>query len=661
MTDPTTDTRQSPEAPEESYAAVSPPSLHDNIDTLFASPGSQSPLSNSNQTGDTKPASRPDKMMEQLTDGLVQLTLHRDTSNFQNEITPWRTYGEFVHWSPDPTLPGQYLSSIDMPPRHTQEHLISVFFSHCHHLLPTLSRRMFYDQLSIKGPLITPLLLNIMYAHAAKNVDLTITQAEMFYHRARRLVDDFMDVPRLSTVIALLYMAWFDYDSTQQRQTRPRSSRSWMYCGMAVRMCLELGLHTANYSSQMSQFDIELRKRVLWTCYVMDKFESCTMERPWMLNVVDIAVDLPTPLPEDDSRERTVMEGFGQLCRLTMLLEKILYYFTYDAKNSQTIWTIHQENQTLQFLDALQRWRDSLPPELAWSVPDGIPSLVTANLHLVCLDLELSLLVCCRFQEEQLHRERRRSLANAITQLVSYTVQHPHLMYTCALSTFSAVFAALTHATDFNHPMLSVAEEAKNQFRASLGDLRDIAERAPLKDVRGFARLVDLTLQPQTPLHPLPRLAILSPSYSAAFSAIHDLCQKHEENQGINLNLFDHDQQAAAVAAVLDTSTAFSPSSSGVYCPPVSIGSRQTTPPYSNPQGHALVAPTFAYNPCLPSNVGHPTSAGAAAAAAAAAAAVGAVGAPITTSGMTNKEIEPADYTFELISVADEWARSLIY
>ncbi|RCH90536.1 hypothetical protein CU098_010953, partial [Rhizopus stolonifer] len=32
-----------------------------------------------------------------------------------------------------------------------------------------------------------------------------------------------------------------------------------------------------------------------------------------------------------------------------------------------------------------------------------------------------------------------------------------------------------------------------------------------------------------------------------------------------------------------------------------------------------------------------------------------------SSSNPTNKSIEPADYTFELISVGDEWARSLIY
>jgi hypothetical protein len=47
--------------------------------------------------------------------------------------------------------------------------------------------------------------------------------------------------------------------------------------------------------------------------------------------------------------------------------------------------------------------------------------------------------------------------------------------------------------------------------------------------------------------------------------------------------------------------------------------------------------------------------------AAAAAAAVGAVGTPGSTSRSSTKSIEPADYTFELISVADEWAQSLMY
>jgi hypothetical protein len=661
----------------------------DKPDTLFASSKMENGASSSSLNGSA--ATRPDKMIEQLTDGLVQLTLHQDTSKLTEHVTPWRSYGEFVRWTPEPHLPSYYTAPIDMPSRPTQEHLISVFFNECHYILPALSRSMFYDQLKVKGPLVTPLLLNIMYAHAAKRVnnpafrsepDNPATQGDLFYNRAKRLVDDFLDVPRISTVIAFLYMSLYDCDHIPSNGQR--SSRAWMYSGMAIRMCFELGLHTANYSSQMSQCDIELRKRVLWTCFVMDKLESCTMERPWMLRSTDVSLDLPTPLPEDTPQERLVLEAFNQLCKLMILMEKVIHFFTYTIKTI-TVWTMNEENQILQYLEAINQWREMLPNELQWSPvtqhqhhqqhqqhqqqhqhhqqqqhhhhqnindlsrvgnsnSNGISSngisnhhlpssAVVANLHLVCYDLELSLIMCCRYQDEQIHRERRRALANTITYIVSLTVQNTHLMYTFAVSTFSGVFAALTHAVDFENPHLEVSEGAKIQFRKSLEDVRLIVEKIPMRDLRNFARLVDLTLQPKTTNNGM----MVSPAYATAFSAISDMCHKKDEPH-MSPTLF-HQQEN---------------NRSGYG----SVSPERHPSPFHNP----IVSSQFGFDPtCLPNPSSSPSGSVSAAAVAAAAAAVGAVGAPVATSGPSNKNIEPADYTFELISVADEWARSLIY
>lgn len=573
----------------------------DKPDTLFASHenGSSSPHN-------TQPGNRPDKMIEQLTDGLVRLTLHHDPSKLGTEnVTPWHSYGEFIRWTPEPHLPTYYTAPIDMPTRSTQENLIRIFFDECHATLPVLSQSMFYDQLTVKGPLITPFLLNIMYAHAAKHIkdpsfrsdpNDPATQGDLFYYRARRLVDDFLDVPRISTVIALLYMAVYDHIPE-----KGRSSRAWMYSGMAIRMCFELGLHTANYSSQMSQCDIEVRKRVLWTCFVMDKLESCTMERPWMLKSKDIALDFAASLPEDSARDRLLLEAFNQLCRLMILVEKVIHFFTYDMRNLN-LWTISEENQILQYLDAIHQWRDMLPHELQWSAPNNMPSsAIMANLHLICYDLELSLIMCCRYQDENLHRERRRALANTITHIVSLTVQNPHLMYSFAITTFSGIFAALTHAVDFDNPRMDIAEGATLQFRKSLEDIRLTIEKIPMRDLRNFTRLVDLTLQPT--------------QQDFSYALISDYKDEH---------MVSHRD-------ILENNTPESPFQSnpmisGQFAFDVTYQQQQVRTNASSPAGSVSNANVNA-----------------------------------STSTTTNKSIEPADYTFELISVADEWARSLIY
>lgn len=258
--------------------------------------------------------------------------------------------------------------------------------------------------------------------------------------------------------------------------------------------------------------------------------------------------------------------------------------------------------------------------------------------------------MCCRYQDEQLHRERRRGLANAITQLVSLTVEHPRLMYTSTVSAFAAIFASLTHVADFDHPLL--ADDARMQFRKSLEDVRTILQRVPLRDMRNLTRLVDLT-------HAILGTNGTSTSnatYTSAFSAITDICQEQPDPN----MLFSTTASTSTTATTAATSPASLFSPSMAYSTAIAPSSAAaftfdpTTCLPSTPSTAAVAAAAAAgvntTTTSAPSNT--------AAAKAAAAAAVGAVGPP--TSGPP-KNIEPADYTFQLISVADEWARALMY
>jgi hypothetical protein len=186
-------------------------------------------------------------------------------------------------------------------------------------------------------------------------------------------------------------------------------------------------------------------------------------------------------------------------------------------------------------------------------------------------------------------------------------------MYNFAVSTFSGVFAALAHAVDFDSAQLDIS--SKMQFRKSLEDVRLIVERIPMRDMSSFARLVDLTLQPSNDM-------------MYAFNTI-------IKDGSMTPNAMD------LYPDMLDGST------SGYVTP-------ERHSPFHNP----MISGQFAFDVCYqqqPSATSSPTGSVSAAAVAAAAAAVGAV-----DSLPPNKSIEPADYTFELISVADEWARSLI-
>ncbi|KAI8340844.1 hypothetical protein BC941DRAFT_468014 [Chlamydoabsidia padenii] len=685
---------------------------------LFANgKGAQSKAAQGN--GHLDPFTRTEKLVEQLTDGLTRLALNQQEDrstlptgpstspqaskpiNNNDTITPWLNFGDFVRWAPELYPPTNYSVLLDMPSRAIQEQLISTFFSHCHHLLPTISRRLFYDQLEIKGPLITPLLLNIMYAHAAKH---TSHSSKPFYTRARQLVDDFIDTPRISTVMALLYLAAFD-DGTW-------SSRCWMYSGMAVRMALDLGLYKANYySNEMSQFDVELRKRVLWTSYVMDQLYSTLMERPPMLATDIISLDLPTPLPEDNDQERLAVTALSQLCRLVMILEKVVRYFTTrnssrQQQQSERPWegkllSTDDGDQVMTFLNNIKYWHNLLPHTLTWYDDDNSTMTnnttnngqhynnvkyrqhqhwAVVNLHLLAFVLELSLLLCC---QSPLVKDRELYLVKSISRLVSWTLQQPHLQISMTLTAFSGLFCTSTLLSHYSVGIIGSNNEDKHNvmesvmFRQCLLDVRHCLQRIPARDAQHFSLLVDSIISPQSTLSDstFGGATLMDATMKAAAAAVvtatgvvggdHDLDlismtdpyfgQYQSSSRPKSYHQPYHQQHNASDETITTASnyTLMMPNSSLSHI----IPSHAVSPILPDQDGKTDSSSPQLRNQQRLMNSSSSTTRS-----------PFGLPPPTTISSSTGQQqqnhhhsIEPADYTFELISVADEWARTLTY
>ncbi|KAI9494596.1 fungal-specific transcription factor domain-containing protein, partial [Zychaea mexicana] len=255
--------------------------------------------------------SRTSNTLASLGEGLRKVSLYDRHSG--KTFTDAEPYGSFLKWVPEPPLPSRYTGSIEMPSRELQMEMLEQFFRENYEVMPIVPRRYFFEQLRCKGPFITPLLLNAIYAQTSRYLDNSeLPKPEVFYHRAKRLLDDFMDMPRISTVVALCYMSLYEPSPSTHRSGSP-FCRSWMYSGMAYRMCLELGLHNqSNISKELPREEIELRKRVFWSCYCLDKVQSGGWERPWMITKQFALVDLPNGLPDDDAEEQLILENLKQ-------------------------------------------------------------------------------------------------------------------------------------------------------------------------------------------------------------------------------------------------------------------------------------------------------------------------------------------------------------
>lgn len=107
-------------------------------------------------------------------------------------------------------------------------------------------------------------LLTVICAHAAKYHEPHY--AEPLLARSRRLLGSAIQEPSsIPTVQALLQLSARDVAHGQ-------ISQAWVYSGIAFRMASDLGLqHSSQNIKGLKPVDLEVRRRLFWSCYFWDK------------------------------------------------------------------------------------------------------------------------------------------------------------------------------------------------------------------------------------------------------------------------------------------------------------------------------------------------------------------------------------------------------
>ncbi|KAH7031694.1 fungal-specific transcription factor domain-containing protein [Microdochium trichocladiopsis] len=73
----------------------------------------------------------------------------------------------------------------------------------------------------------------------------------------------------------------------------------WEIVRMCMRMCVEQGLHKKSPHGEFSPMEEQMRRRVFWCVYLMDRYSSSTLSRPFAISDHDI--DVPSVVDADDA------------------------------------------------------------------------------------------------------------------------------------------------------------------------------------------------------------------------------------------------------------------------------------------------------------------------------------------------------------------------
>lgn len=285
-----------------------------------------------------------------------------------------------------------------LPPKELQQHLAEVFFDYVYgqsyHLLhkPSFMRKLAQDQ-------VPPVLMLAVCAMSARfsnhpqvRTDPAFLRGEKWAKPAREISLRRYDQPNITILIVYLILGLHEFGTCQ-------GGRSWMFGGMAQRMAYALQLHqdldhdpkrsTGNEKSELTFTDREIRRRTMWSCFLLDRFSSSGTDRPTFVgpeyiraqlpikeryfkmeitgSTEDLQGDVPNPVDPEAGQVANARDNMGVAAytiRLVALWGNLIDYMNLGGKqrDQRPMWDDESAFQRLK--KAAEKWKDTLPASL---------------------------------------------------------------------------------------------------------------------------------------------------------------------------------------------------------------------------------------------------------------------------------------------------------
>lgn len=264
-------------------------------------------------------------------------------------------------------------------------HLLNLHWNRQHHSFLITYRPAFMRDMACNGPYFSKILLNAIFYGASKfspRLELrkdpndVRTAGWQFRNRVRDLLGQALDHSEITTIQALLQM------SNSLFALGDEQSAAWVYAGTAFRMLVDVGLHVdaamMPTMQRYSEEDLEIRRRVYWSAYVVDKMQSLYQGRPASLRAIDGQVPIKfmdtyeeleawhpfayASGPSYPGSPSYSVSTFGQLCKLCMILQQILDRTYCEREQKRSTQDLVQD---LEYVEKqLQDWMAELPEHL---------------------------------------------------------------------------------------------------------------------------------------------------------------------------------------------------------------------------------------------------------------------------------------------------------
>ncbi|KAF2243397.1 hypothetical protein BU26DRAFT_534319 [Trematosphaeria pertusa] len=412
-----------------------------------------------------------------------------------------------------------------LPPKEIQEHLAEVYFDYVYgQSYPLLHKPSFMRRLASGN--VPPVLILAICAISARfsthpqlRTEPCFLRGEIWAERAREIALKRYDAPNIIILIVYLLLGLHEFGTCQ-------GGRSWMFGGMAQRMAYALQLHKElEYDpgvgeaerKPFSLTDREIRRRTMWSCFLMDRFNSSGTDRPLFVNEQYIEVQLPVkehlyiheiqaptenldgnvpnPVSPDSGQLSNPRDNMGVTAytiRLVCIWGKLIKYMNLGGKEreSEPMWSPKSTFHSIK--KEAKDFKESLPEMLVYS-PENLKSHAigkTANQYLYLHILyQQIILFMHRFSlpsragsrppkdmpHDFLTESARTALdaANQISLLINEALDHNVV---APFAGYSAFFSSTVHVHGVFSKNPKLEAQSKNKMKKYWGMFHYIAE-----------------------------------------------------------------------------------------------------------------------------------------------------------------------------------------
>ncbi|KAH8716938.1 fungal-specific transcription factor domain-containing protein [Phaeosphaeriaceae sp. PMI808] len=295
-----------------------------------------------------------------------------------------------------------------LPAKEIQEHLAEVYFDYVYgQSYPLLHKPSFMRTLAAgKVPPVLTLAICAISArfsthpHPQLRTEPCFLRGDNWAERAREIALKRYDSPNITILIVYLLLGLHEFGTCQ-------GGRSWMFGGMAQRMAYALQLHKENdhdplvsdaERKPLSATDREIRRRTMWSCFLMDRFNSSGTDRPLFVHEQYIEVQLPVkehlylheihaptenlegrvpnPVPPDSGQLANARDNMGVTAytiRLVCIWGKLIKYMNMGGKEreAEPMWSSQSIHHAIK--KEAREFRNSLPEMLVYT-PENLKS-----------------------------------------------------------------------------------------------------------------------------------------------------------------------------------------------------------------------------------------------------------------------------------------------